>query len=232
MLKRVLYNMGDLIQVYLLISVFSWAGILGLVLMSCCPWREFCRRKEWFPLGVLAIFSGGYTLVLIDFRFFPVSAVLMILIMGIVLNECLKYTFFTHYIRRVLLLLVALLSFTVYPGIKLLGHLNTGREYHQQANRLRSVLNENVRLASNDDWFTSVYLSYLSGNIYMGKARADWSNDELQKQLDAFDVAYYLVWGDDDPTITYLESTYATIEQHGVADLRVFKIHDLIPLSE
>jgi len=223
-LNRVLNNMGELIQVYLLISVFSLAGICGLILMSIRPWREFCKRKEWYPLGVLAIFSGGYTLVLIDFRFFPIAAILTILITGIVLNELLKHTFFSHNLRRAVLLLAVMLSFTTYPVIKLLGHLHTGREYHQQADHLRSVLSKDTRLASNDDWFTSVYLAYLSGNKYLGKARADWSNDQLQKQLDTFDIAYYLVWGDDDPAIPYLESTYATIEQHAVTNLRIFSI--------
>ncbi|NCC51469.1 MAG: hypothetical protein EOM20_09670 [Spartobacteria bacterium] len=223
-LKRTLYNIGALAEVYLILSVFSIAAMLGLALLCMGPWRTFRTRREWYPLGVLAVFSGGYTLVLIDLRFFAIAAVLTALVTGLVLHALLRNDFFRGPLRRATLCVILLLSFVVYPGIKLLGHLHTGKIYHQRARPLAALLGHDKRLASNEDWFTSLYYAALTGNKYLGKAHADWTPDALREQLAAHAIDYYFVWGVDDPNLPFLAATHRELRQDAVPGLRVFDI--------
>jgi len=217
-------NITMLLEVGTQLSLFSFAILLGILLMCVRPWRKLLTEgKEWYPLLAAAIYTGGYTLVLVDLRFFSFVEILLVIMGGIVLDRLLRSDFFTP-LRKTLVLTAFALSFMLYPAGKLISHRYTGKMYHEMSAKLAPI-HITGRLASNDKWFDSFYLASLLEDQYLGKIRANLTDKEQLARLREFQIDYYLYWNNTNHPADFWDHAFPEVTHGLIPGLRIYALN-------
>ncbi|UCF42933.1 MAG: glycosyltransferase family 39 protein [Planctomycetota bacterium] len=147
-----------------------------------------------YPTLTIALMTGAYSLVWVRDRYLYVIFMLMMLMGGYVLGRLFASNFFTK-TRRWALLVVFFLSFMLPASQSLNAKAGVGRGMYGLGQVLKNVVEPGSNIASNDNWGASLFLSYHLGCRYYGAQEKDISRAKLERQLEEYEIDYYLAWG-------------------------------------
>lgn len=129
-----------------------------------------------------------------------------------------------------ILLTVFIVSLIIMPLTGLMQHKDGGKNIYDLANTVNGQYHIQGNIASNDGYMASMYMAYLWNSHYYGTSLKNWetsSDSELEKDLQAYDIDYYLYWGDSnynsDVLVKYREITGGKIK-----DLKIYSIKEKI----
>jgi len=166
--------------------------------------------------------AGGYSLVWVRDRYLYVIFMLLMLMGGYVLGRLFTSNFFTK-TRRWALLVVFFLSFVVPASQSLKAKAGVGRGMYGLGQALKNFVEPGSHIASNANWGASLFLSYHLGCRYYGAQEKDISRAKLERQLEEYEIDYYLAWGGG-PVDTGLLSGYPEITGGRIPGLRIYEL--------
>jgi hypothetical protein len=217
-------NLIKLVEVLVMLSVFAPALLLAGFLLCMRSGRDILRGgREWYLLFALAVYAGGYMLVLVDLRFFSVACFLLLIMGGMVLDRFAEQLFFQSYGRHRMMVILLSLSFMAWPVMKLAGHYQTGRKYHVMAEKVSEICRTPARMASDSRWHDSFYISYLSQHAFLGMLNPASTCEEMREELHRMEVDYLLVWEEVSSTCNGLERR-AELSVDGLPPLRIMQV--------
>ena len=175
-----------------------------------------------YPTITIALMAGGYSLVWVRDRYLYVIFMLLMLMGGYVLGRLFTSNFFTK-TRRWALLVVFFLSFVVPASQSLKAKAGVGRGMYGLGQALKNFVEPGSHIASNANWGASLFLSYHLGCRYYGAQEKDISRAKLERQLEEYEIDYYLAWGGG-PVDTGLLSGYPEITGGRIPGLRIYEL--------
>ena len=98
-------------------------------------------------------------------------------------------------------------------------NLNTDRDIYDLSNILKTQYGVQGNVATNDRLIDTQYLSFYLNTTSYGQAQKDISDEELQIQLEKYNIDYYFIWGDSTPHILV---GYREITDGKIKDLRIY----------
>lgn len=173
-----------------------------------------------YPTITIALMAGGYSLVWVRDRYLWVIFMLLMLMGGYVLARLFVSNFFTK-TRRWALLVVFFLSFVVPASQSLKAKAGVGRGIYGLGQALKNFVEAGSHIASNTNWGASLFLSYHLGCRYYGAEKKDIRRTELERQLEEYEVDYYLAWGGG-PVDQTLLAGYPEITGGRIPGLRIY----------
>lgn len=222
----VYYNMVKIYGFFTKFSYFSILIILAYILILIRPWKENLENKEiFYPLITLLIYSAGYVIVFVEFRYLYLDYMLLLLMGVSILYLFSKKKFFTPP-RLYFLTIILILSFIITPITSLYADKGTGEDVYILGNTIAHEYDISGNIASNDNYMGSLYLSYILKSKYYGTSLKNWnaiSDNELEKDLQTYNIDYYLVWGDSQVNIQLL-SKYEEITEGKIKGLKIYAI--------
>jgi len=147
-----------------------------------------------YPTVTIIIYAGGYSLIWVRERYLWVLVLMMMLMGGYILGELFKNRFFTKP-RRILLFIVFFLSFAIPASHSLRDYAHRGEWVYNLGRALKPLIPANSRIASNENWGGSLFLSYHLDCKYYGMQQKDISRTELNSELEKYGIEYFFVWG-------------------------------------
>jgi hypothetical protein len=173
-----------------------------------------------YPTVTMIIYAGGYSLIWVRERYLWVLVLMMMLMGGYILGELFKNRFFTKP-RRILLLIVFFLSFAIPASHSLRDYAHRGEWVYNLGRALKPLIPANSRIASNENWGGSLFLSYHLDCKYYGMQQKDISRTELNSELEKYGIDYFLVWGSTAGDYRLL-SNYKEITGGGIPGLQIY----------
>ena len=187
----------------------SFLLILAFTLIFILKYKKdkVSRRKLLYLLITVVIYSGGYSLIYVESRYLLIISILILLI-GIYLIETFyKNDFFNLNIRN-LLLLFLILSFLIPPISELNDNINVGKTYHDLGYTIKDSYSIHGNIASNDQWYVTLILTYYLNDKYYGQTKKNISLNDLNTELKNNNIDYYFEWGSSNQTdLPYKEIT-------------------------
>ena len=143
--------------------------------------------------------------------------------MGIYLIEAsYKNDLFNLNIRN-LLLLFLILSFVILPISELDDSVNVGKTYHDLGYNIKYNYSVNGNVASNDQWYVSLILTYYLNDKYYGQTKKNISLNDLETELKSNNIDYYFEWGSSNQTdLPYKEITGGKLPYH----LKIYSVKE------
>lgn len=224
-------NILKIIYYYELFSILSLLIIVASLLLLIK--KPFGKSNQilGFSLATIFLYSVGYCLILVEDRYLGVVYIILMLMGGYLINVLFKTDLLNSWDKnflsrfKMIILIVFILSFMLLPVSSLLqdtigsnSPYSTGRTLFSLTDSLDNY-NVSGRIASDDKWHGSLYLSYYLDSKYYGKIDQNNSMD-LQKELEENNIDYYFVWNN--PDDVHL-SQYKDITGDKLGYLNVFK---------
>jgi hypothetical protein len=147
-----------------------------------------------YPTATILLYAGGYSLVYVLARHLWPLCILLMLLGGYVLGRLFESNFFTK-TRRWALLVVFFLSFAVPASQQLRVYTHRGELIHRLSEVLKSRIGPGDKIVSNRSWAGTLFLSYHLGCRYYGAQKKDINRTKLERQLEEYEIDYYLAWG-------------------------------------
>jgi hypothetical protein len=226
-LKLIWNNTKQTLSIYQYYSFLSIIIIISCLLLLIRPFNKFTdeggRETLLYSLTTLIIFSGGYLPVLVEERYLWPMYVLLILMGGYLINLLFKTNLFKKLnfknLLKVALLVIFALSFILMPLNFLSHNLNTGKDIYTLSNTLKTSYNVHGNIATNDRLIDTQYVSFYLNTTFYGQSKKNISDQELQSQLEKYNIDYYFIWGD---SAAHLLSGYHEITDGKIKDLRIY----------
>ena len=175
------------------------------------------------------MFIGLYVLIFVEFRYFYLVYFLITLMAGYFLQLLFKKPYCTREIKSILLV-VFVASLMVMPLTGLLENKDGGENIYDLASTINDEYYIQGNIASNDGYMASLYMAYLWNSHYYGTSLRNWNNisdSELEKDLQDYNIDYYLYWGDSNYNSEVLVK-YKEITQGKIEDLKIYRIKEKI----
>ena len=207
-------------------------AIIYVYLIRCLPIRNAISEMKWiFPLSVILIYPIGYLLIsYVEERFFWSLNVLLLLMGAHLLTDWFKTTTLTPRQRQLALVLYSL-CFVTTPTLNLARHVNTGKHIFVLSQTLKDQYKiTDANTASHNKFNLPFYLSFYLECRYFGTAKKGITDDELQKQLQDFEIDYYFAWINAETGIDSLPKflqKYQDVTKGTMKNLRIFDIRSL-----
>ncbi len=175
-----------------------------------------------YPSVTFVLYAGGYSLIHVTPRYLWVICLLLLLMGGYLLFRLFQDRFFTK-TRKLVLLAVFFLSFTIPASQVLRDYAYRGKGVYDMSRVLKSYIAPNRKVASDTNWGISLFLSYHLGVRYYGIQEENISKMELKQQLEKYAIDYYLVWRDVASDFSFL-SNYREITGGRIPWLRIYAL--------
>lgn len=214
-------------EIFSILSIFII--IVSILLIIKNPHDKSNRILE-FSLFTIFLYSIGYCLILIEVRYIWLAYVILMLMGGYLVNILLKSKFFSNLDTKsitpfkIAILIIFTISFTIFPVTTLIQDTSSSNSPYEVGKVLFGLsdsldhYNVSGRIASDDKWHGSLYLSYYTDSKYYGKVNG--SNGNIQTELLDNNIDYYLVWNN--PNDLQI-SLYKDITGDKLGYLRVYK---------
>ncbi len=88
---------------------------------------------------------------------------------------------------------------------------------------LQNRVKPNTKLASNSNWPTMLYLSYHLDCKYYGVEKPNNTVAELQKDLQKYDIDYYVLWSPVKRNLSFLAG-YQEVTAGRIRGMRIFNL--------
>lgn len=220
-LKVIAKNIGEMAGIFMDFSLLSIAIGLGYVLFWLRRFNIRAMRGEvLYPTVTIALYVGGYSMVLVRDRYLWVIFMLLMLMGGHVVGRLFESNFFTR-ARRAALLAILFLLFAVPASEKLRSQVNVKKYVYVLSEVLKNRISPDCNIASNTEWSMSLYLAYYLDCKYYGAQKKGISKIELKRQLERYGIDYYFVWGGAAGDFSFL-SNYQDITGGRIGGLRIY----------
>lgn len=227
-IKVTLKNTYAAYLVLLRFTPFSIA-IISLYILFCVTNynnKRLFYTIEFFCLLTIFLYASGYLLLYIEERYLWIIYLMIILMGGSILSLFLKDSFFQKRNVRVIVIILFILSFVAMPIKDLYSDINEKAYKHSYdlSKVLKNQFNVHGNIASNSGWGDSLILSFHLGCRYFGTVNKKWSSEELRKNLQLFNIDYYVVWKDNQFDNNVSELPYKDITFGQVSGLAVYAV--------
>jgi hypothetical protein len=217
---------GEVGKVFMDFSVLSIAVGVAYVLFWLRRFNKAIIQvmppEVLYPIVMIAIYAGGYSLVVVRARYLWVLCLVLMLMGGYVLNRLFENEFFTK-TRRAVLLVIFFLSFAV-PALKELeAYANRGKGIYGLSEVLKSRIGQNQKIASNTNWPSMLYLAYHLNCKYYGVPKENTTRAELNSDLGKYGIDYFFAWGGTAGDYRLL-SNYKEITGGGIPGLQIYDL--------
>jgi hypothetical protein len=210
-------------KIFLAFSLLSWAIFAAVILLGAGKKQSWPRVAAWLWLWTLALYTGGYLPVCVYYRYLALPH-LVLLLLGVMVLEHLWNQPYWSGLGRFLLGVLLALSFLYFPSAKLVSHAGSGRAEAELGRRLQELIPPASRLASDSNYYRSLYATYHVGGRYLGKTREDMEPSAVLQELEANDVEFYLVWNKDSETAGTLAGSSPELTGGQIPDVLVFAL--------
>lgn len=227
-LNKIRDNILGLVGLYSSFSYLSLLIIFAYILFLIRPIKELISRKDLlFPLLTVLIFPLGYLAIALEMRYLWIIYVLLILMGGYLINLLLKNNIFNK-AQNSILLVIFVISFLLLPISGLTTNKYDGKDYADLGHIINDELHIKGNIASNGNadngnYRRTLHLSYFLGTAYYGFPKNGISDDELEFELEKYDIDYYFVWGKTDNEA--LLSKYREVSGGKIQGLRIYSIN-------
>jgi hypothetical protein len=215
---------GEIGKVFVGFSVLSIAIGIAYVLFWLRRFNKAIIRgtppEVLYPTIMIAIYAGGYSLVVVRARYLWVLCMVLMLMGGYVLNKLFENKFFTK-TKRAVLLVIFFLSFAAPAFKELDAYANRGKGIYSLSEVLKSRIGQGQKIASNTNWPGTLYLSYYLGGKYYGVPKGNISGAELNSELEKYSIEYFFVWGGAGGDFGFL-SNYEEISGGRIPGLQIY----------
>jgi len=186
-------------------STFSIMILIAyLLLLSTKPLKELVSNSLLYPLFTLVLFSGGYLLFHFEERYVWLVNILLLLMGGHVLNVLFQNKFFKYTTRKNILIVFFVISF-IFTPVRFIMQTSNGsidKFMHDisvdlQQYNISGNIASNRYSFSHDAWHETFRLAYWLNCRYYGQSREGISDEDLEKELDKYNIDYYFVWGEE-----------------------------------
>ena len=176
----------------------------------------------------LALYSGGYALILIEERYIWLDWYLLLLILG-GLIAAIPWTKRKKMWGRAVLAVVLFGAFLVLP-FRFFGQSQTisasdtrisAVEIHEMAKILKSRFGIEGATASNTNWNEMLFITTFNHGQFYGVMKATWTSAELESALLRNRIRYFFLWRGGDPLFDFLDG-YIELTHGEIPGLRVF----------
>jgi hypothetical protein len=175
-------------------SVFSFLLCVGYFVWRLLkPCNLFADRLFSFAFLSAVLYAGGYCFILIDERYIWVVCLLAMLTGGYLLTKLLKKSYFQNSTTTIAVLVVFCLSFYVSPVINLFSTMNAGRSEYEVSRSLDGVIPLGTRIASNGDFYTTLFLCYHLKLQYYGTSES-YEPELILQAMNTYDLDYFIEW--------------------------------------
>jgi hypothetical protein len=214
---------SNTIQIISIITNFTYFALIIIIcyiLLLISPLNEILKKdKLLFPSITILIYAGGFTPVLVEERYLWVVYLLILLMGAYLLTLLFKNDFFTPS-RKTVLTTIFIISFLIMPVGHLIETMNADKDIYLLSESVN--VSPNSKIASNNEWLKSSYLSYYWNSEYIGQTKPTQNLTEQIKILKSNGINYYLLWGDSNDLLLshYNEITNGQIKGLKIYDLR------------
>lgn len=167
----------------------------------------------------ILIFSGGYSFILIEFRYLWLVFILL-MIMGIYLINNIYEIGKLGKLRRNILLMLIIISFVVGPVSVLVNDVNLERDIFDLSQTLYNDYHVYGNIASDENWELTIYLAYYLKSKYYGITTNNYDENAINNQLEVNRIKYYFVWN---KTVNLQLEGYREITHGKISILRIYE---------
>ncbi len=237
-IKLLLKNAAEGLLIFESFSTFAVTIIVAYLLLLSAYWRESLRSRSdlLYPLFTLALFSGGYLLFHFEQRYLWLINILLLLMGGHLLHLLFRKEFFNSNVRKGIVAAFFIISFIFTPSRHLLQAKNSNMDmdmYYVGADLKRYNIKGNI--ASNreyvpvhDAWHKTFRLAYWLNGRYYGQPAEKISDEELENELERFNIDYFFYWGEPGRIPDFL-SGCREVTNGEIPGLRIYSLHDRNP---
>jgi len=142
---------------------------------------------------------------------------------GYIVDMLFQNNFFTK-IRKTALYVFFIASFAYTPIVsKLPAYVNKHKSIFLLSQKFKNHIRPGDRIASNTEWYHTLYLAYHLDARYYSTARANISEQDLEDELRKFNIHHYLVWGE--PVESHLSlSGYQQVDIDGIIEPKLYSL--------
>ena len=234
-MRLILKNISEGLRIFETFSTLSIAIIISCILLLLAqPVNTWLSQGGLlYPLLTIMVFSGGYVLFHFEERYLWLSNVLLLIMGGNVLAILFKKEFFEQNVRKGILIVFFVVSFIIAP-IKYVMQVSRGgmdsdmyyvgndlKQYHIKGN----LASNREYVPVHDAWHKTFRLAYWLDSRYYGQAREHISDEELQAELDKFNIDYYFFWGEQASAPPFL-SKFKELTNREIPGLAIYYIKD------
>jgi hypothetical protein len=141
---------------------------------------------------------------------------------GYTLDRLYQNNFFTK-TRKIALYVLFIASFAYMPIVGNLHARNAGKSIYLLSQKFKNHIHPGDRIASNTEWPRTLYLAYHLNARYYSTARPNISKQDLENELQKFDIHHYLVWGESVESHLSL-SGYQQVNIDGIIEPKLYSL--------
>lgn len=186
-------NLGLTVSYLQTFSSFS----LGVLLLYFVLILSIYRREHTFPSHLyifitfmLSILS--YIVIFPEERYLWFAFLLLVIMAAHIIQSATDLPFFAFW-HNVALLVFLAISFTIMPTQHLFQGRDTGKDVYELSQFLRQKDEISGNIASNSNWYTSLYLAFYFDSKYYGE-KGEIPQDSIADALRANSIDYYFYW--------------------------------------
>ncbi|MBP7831088.1 MAG: hypothetical protein KA248_14350 [Kiritimatiellae bacterium] len=216
-------NVKSSVRIFLAFSLLSWAVLAATLFLGAGRRKDWPRAAGWLGLWTIALYTGGYLPICVYPRYLALPHFLLLLLAMMLLDALWKRPAPAGAGRLLPAALLAL-SFLYFPASKLYSHAGHGRAEAELGRRLREFIPPGSRLASDSDYYRSLFTSYHLAGRYLGKTRDGAEPAAVLEELAANGVEFYLAWEKDTEADGFLAVSYPELTSGQIPGVRVFTL--------
>ncbi|MBI3396887.1 hypothetical protein HY045_00260 [Candidatus Woesebacteria bacterium] len=201
------------------LNSFSYLSIPLISILSFISFKEF-KEKKYSDVTILSLITimmfFPLVFVWVDGRYLEPIYFLLILVGGLVITR------FRTYKKAALTIFT--ISVLINPVTYLIGNLNIGESVYILANRIRALnkIEGGSKIASNNDYFGSIYFTFYLNGQYFGYPNGKSSEAEQLKELKANQINYYIAW--DNAKVPDILRKYNEITNGDISNIKIYKL--------
>lgn len=226
-LKFIKKNILPTLKMFCLFSLVGFFLCIGYATFLIIQPKRLLNEHILVPaFFTIILYAGGYCGILIDERYIWCVLILMIIMAGKILSILYPLRVLSS-VGKKLFLLIFFLSNSMLPIYKLYITKNTGKEIAMLSNELRKSIPLRSTIASNGDFYTSLFIAFHLNLKYFGTTEGYHHIMEIKSALEKDGIQYFIVWNGKDEIPLYLENfrqIYRKNYQNNL--LLIFKKHN------
>lgn len=224
-IRRASKNFYHLLGNYSRVSSL-WLPALIFSLLFAIGKNKLIADQRLFLAAMTVIFYPvGYLTYDVQLRYLWPVIPLFLCLCGFSANYLLDFDFFTPK-RKAILLTILIGSFLLFPLNELRFSINKNKESLDISQNITTnkLIPEGSKIASNDDYFKSFYLSFRISSKFYGYLPDTMSEETFEQQLQDHAIEYFIVWKAKERHLSFLEK-YEEVSQDKIPKLLIYKIN-------
>lgn len=189
--------LDNIILIFISIEFFSLLSIIivaSSIIFLFKSSDSISKDKIMYLLITILLYIGGYSLILVEIRYLWPVYILLILMSGYLLSLCYS-TFKLKESMKTVIILLLVASFLITPIYGLINFFNVEENIYDISENLKNNYGMHGNIASNSEWELTIYFVYYIGGKYYGQTKNASDSFGLEKELEANNIDYYMVWG-------------------------------------